>query len=365
MAGMPGDLFSPGAEDQAGGGLAGKLYLPKMISGGAAKEWFDRQRSTIRPWAVFVDQRRFSKPKNLGELCKRLVKNVEHFQSNYIFVLLGLILYCMSLSRVCDACPCLVCVTRALSRVFDMCPCLVSPGREVTPAHQYGLASGVSFPFFWLAGAGSAVFWVLGATIVLIGSHAGFREIEGGDADDLLMEPDSYLAVTPVTALPLTLSCPPVSPPLSSPPLSSPVPLSLLLSPLLSPSPLLSLSSPPLSCPPLLSPLLTLSCPPISPPLSSPVPLSSPLSSHSLLSPYLSSSPVPLSLLLSPLLSPSPLPISSPLASLLTLSCPPISPPLLSPYLLPLSIFPLSSPFPLSALSSSSLSPPHLMTKAV
>ncbi|MGH0191131.1 UNVERIFIED_CONTAM: hypothetical protein FKN15_057241 [Acipenser sinensis] len=66
-----------------------------MISGGAAKEWFDRRRSTIRPWAVFVDQRRFSKPKNLGELCKRLVKNVEHFQSNYIFVLLGLVLYCM------------------------------------------------------------------------------------------------------------------------------------------------------------------------------------------------------------------------------------------------------------------------------
>ncbi|MGH0135492.1 UNVERIFIED_CONTAM: hypothetical protein FKN15_054700 [Acipenser sinensis] len=66
---------------------------------------------------------------------------------------------------------------------------LVLLGREVTPAHQYGLASGVSFPFFWLAGAGSAVFWVLGATIVLIGSHAGFREIEGGDTDDLLMEP--------------------------------------------------------------------------------------------------------------------------------------------------------------------------------
>lgn len=43
------------------------------------------------------------------------------------------------------------------------------PGREVSPAHQYALAGGVSFPFFWLAGAGSAVFWVLGEYRVWVG----------------------------------------------------------------------------------------------------------------------------------------------------------------------------------------------------
>lgn len=43
------------------------------------------------------------------------------------------------------------------------------PGREVSPAHQYALAGGVSFPFFWLAGAGSAVFWVLGEYRVYVG----------------------------------------------------------------------------------------------------------------------------------------------------------------------------------------------------
>lgn len=35
-------------------------------------------------------------------------------------------------------------------------------GRELTQGHQLGLAGGVSFPVFWLAGAGTAVFWVLG-----------------------------------------------------------------------------------------------------------------------------------------------------------------------------------------------------------
>lgn len=45
-----------------------------------------------------MDQRRFSRPRNLGELCQRLVRNVEYYQSNYVFVFLGLILYCVATS---------------------------------------------------------------------------------------------------------------------------------------------------------------------------------------------------------------------------------------------------------------------------
>ncbi|XP_005883973.1 PREDICTED: prenylated Rab acceptor protein 1 [Myotis brandtii] len=66
---------------------------------------------------------------------------------------------------------------------------LVLFGREVSPAHQYAMAGAVSFPFFWLAGAGSAVFWVLGATLVVIGSHAAFHQIEAVDGEELQMEP--------------------------------------------------------------------------------------------------------------------------------------------------------------------------------
>ncbi|KAI2591289.1 RABAC1 isoform 5, partial [Pan troglodytes] len=59
------------------------------------REWLERRRATIRPWSTFVDQQRFSRPRNLGELCQRLVRNVEYYQSNYVFVFLGLILYCV------------------------------------------------------------------------------------------------------------------------------------------------------------------------------------------------------------------------------------------------------------------------------
>ncbi|XP_072409490.1 prenylated Rab acceptor protein 1-like [Chiloscyllium punctatum] len=94
MSSKPDDVFSLTKEEEASR-VTGRMYIPKIISQGPAKEWIERRRLTIRPWASFVDQKRFSRPKNFGEMCKRLVKNVEYFQSNYVFVFLGLIVYCV------------------------------------------------------------------------------------------------------------------------------------------------------------------------------------------------------------------------------------------------------------------------------
>ena len=51
-------------------------------------------------------------------------------------------------------------------------------GYEVSVAHQYGAVCVASFPFFWLAGAGGAFFWVIGASITLILLHAIFYVTE-------------------------------------------------------------------------------------------------------------------------------------------------------------------------------------------
>ncbi|XP_069497026.1 prenylated Rab acceptor protein 1 [Ambystoma mexicanum] len=188
MAGKTADPFAADTEEDASG-MMNKLYIPQIISQGPAKEWIERRRTTIRPWSNFVDQKRFTKPKNFGVFCKRLVKNVEHFQSNYVFVFLGLIVYCIITSPM---------LLIALAIFFGACYIIylrtqqskmILFGREMTTAHQYGIAGGVSLPFFWVAGAGSAVFWVIGATLVIIGSHAAFHELEGCDTEDLQMEP--------------------------------------------------------------------------------------------------------------------------------------------------------------------------------
>ncbi|KAG7476177.1 hypothetical protein JOB18_048181 [Solea senegalensis] len=192
MDSKAGDLFS--AEDAhptgtGGGGVLAKLWLPKGLSPSMAKEWIDKRRVSIRPWASFVDQRKFSKPRNFGELCQRVVKNVETFNSNYTFIFMGLILYCIISS------PMLLIALAVFAGAFYIIHLksleskLVVFGRELTVPHQMSLAGAVSLPVFWLAGAGAAVFWVLGATLFVIGSHAAFRQLESSDLEELLMEP--------------------------------------------------------------------------------------------------------------------------------------------------------------------------------
>ncbi|KAI1886233.1 hypothetical protein AGOR_G00211880 [Albula goreensis] len=189
MEGKAADAFTVDAGEPAAGGLAGRLWLPKGLSGSVAKEWFDRRRAAIRPWAGFVDQRKFSKPRNFAELCQRVLRNLDNYQSNYIFIFLGLILYCIISSPMLLVALAVFVGAFYIIHLRSLESKLVVFGRELTGGHQMGLAGAVSLPVFWLAGAGTAVFWVLGATLAVIGSHAAFHELEGADVEELLMEP--------------------------------------------------------------------------------------------------------------------------------------------------------------------------------
>lgn len=59
------------------------------------KEWIASRHSKVQPWADFFNPRHFSLPKGAGEVTTRLLGNLQRFQSNYLFVFLGLIVYCM------------------------------------------------------------------------------------------------------------------------------------------------------------------------------------------------------------------------------------------------------------------------------
>ncbi|KAJ8389455.1 hypothetical protein AAFF_G00119930 [Aldrovandia affinis] len=189
MVGKAEDPFSIDAAEQPGMGATGKLWLPKGLSPGIAKEWFERRRMAIQPWAGFVDQRRFSKPRNFGELCQRVVRNLDTYHSNYTFIFLGLILYCIISSPMLLLALAVFLGAFYIIHLKSLESKLVLFGREVKGVHQLSLAGGVSSPVFWLAGMGTAVFWILGATLVVIGSHAAFRDVDGAEMDELMMEP--------------------------------------------------------------------------------------------------------------------------------------------------------------------------------
>ena len=59
------------------------------------KDWISNKHSKVQPWAEFFNPRNFSVPKGAGDVTSRLFGNLQRFQSNYLFVFLGLIVYCV------------------------------------------------------------------------------------------------------------------------------------------------------------------------------------------------------------------------------------------------------------------------------
>ena len=67
--------------------------IPVTPSG--AKDWVINRRKTVRPWSEFLNTNRFQKPTSIANVGSRAIKNIEYFMSNYLFVFLGLIVFCM------------------------------------------------------------------------------------------------------------------------------------------------------------------------------------------------------------------------------------------------------------------------------
>jgi len=176
-------------ESQAGsskssllGGMS--LPVPVNISQPAVKEWFGKRRANIRPLGEFFNTSNFQVPPSAGRLTKRLYKNVEYFQSNYVMVFIVLVLYCLISS------PLLLIVIAAtggacyIAGLKNADRKLSIAGHEVSLAQQYGLIGVCSIPFFLIAGAGGVVFWVLGASLFFITGHAAFYNYDALDVAD-------------------------------------------------------------------------------------------------------------------------------------------------------------------------------------
>ena len=56
---------------------------------------WQKKHAGVRPWSEFLNLRHISRPKGSGDAVKRVLGNVGRFQSNYLFVFLGLMVYCM------------------------------------------------------------------------------------------------------------------------------------------------------------------------------------------------------------------------------------------------------------------------------
>lgn len=69
-----------------------KDFMGHIASG---KDWIASKHSKVQPWMVFFNPKNFSVPRGGGEVTSRLLGNLQRFQTNYLFVFLGLVVYCV------------------------------------------------------------------------------------------------------------------------------------------------------------------------------------------------------------------------------------------------------------------------------
>ncbi|XP_014455996.3 prenylated Rab acceptor protein 1 [Alligator mississippiensis] len=191
----PEQLFHPGSDSDSDPPAPGARSPPPPGPGAAlgaglarARGWLGRCGG-VRPWPRLLDPRRFAKPRDAAELGRRVTRNAQRFHGNYACVAAALALYCLITSPLLVVALAVFLGACYVLHVRAQQGPLVVLGRELSAGQQYAVAGGVSFPLFWVAGAGSAVFWVLGATLVVIGSHAAFYETEPAEGEELQMEP--------------------------------------------------------------------------------------------------------------------------------------------------------------------------------
>jgi len=136
------------------------------------KDWFKERRSEVKPWGEFFNTRKFVRPSNASEATSRLVSNVRVYQANYIMICMLMTFYCILTSPLLligltmSVGGCLYISTKGQGKTIKLF------GKEFSTIQQYGLVFLICMPLFFFASAGSTVFWIIGASMVIIGAHA-------------------------------------------------------------------------------------------------------------------------------------------------------------------------------------------------
>eukprot|EP00051_Salpingoeca_urceolata_P033326 m.20171 g.20171 ORF g.20171 m.20171 type:complete len:175 (-) comp6105_c1_seq1:223-747(-) len=147
------------------------------------KGFLKKQRESLRPWNEV-----FAKPSvpSAADARKRLAHNVQHFKANYILLSLVLAAYCV-LSN-----PLLL-----FGLAFAVAGSVFAASRSDTePLNLFGqalskrdilLATAVlSVPMLYMAGVGSTVFWLIGATLAISAAHAAVIPVADNPLSDIM-----------------------------------------------------------------------------------------------------------------------------------------------------------------------------------
>ncbi|GAA96472.1 hypothetical protein E5Q_03140 [Mixia osmundae IAM 14324] len=131
--------------------------------------------SALKPINEFFDHQRLSRPRDLNEATTRISHNTRYFSGNYSIVIAGLAVYAIVTN------PMLLLafffLVGGFAAINKFAPEPDEAGQQVVT--QKTLYTGlfvIGIPLLWIARPVSTVFWIVGASAVLILGHASVLE---------------------------------------------------------------------------------------------------------------------------------------------------------------------------------------------
>ncbi|KAG9299937.1 hypothetical protein G9A89_009665 [Geosiphon pyriformis] len=134
----------------------------------------------LRPVGEFFDKNRLSKPNGIAAITQRLSYNLTYFQSNYILIVMGLLIYCLITNLYLLFT--IIFLMFGLSFITKLPPDepLVFQHYVITQKQLYTAFFGIAIILLWISSAGSAIFWIVGASATLVVGHACLLETDVG-----------------------------------------------------------------------------------------------------------------------------------------------------------------------------------------
>ncbi len=86
------DALKSGSQNSPLNANTGKGFVGLVKS---SRDWVASKHAGVRPWSEFLNVRNLTKPSSVSAGTSRVLANLVRFQSNYLFVFIGLVIYCM------------------------------------------------------------------------------------------------------------------------------------------------------------------------------------------------------------------------------------------------------------------------------
>ncbi|KAH8814749.1 ER to Golgi transport-related protein [Flagelloscypha sp. PMI_526] len=129
----------------------------------------------LRSPMEFFDYQRFSRPENMNAATQRISYNTRYFSGNYGLVVAILAVYALVTNPILIIS--VVFLVGGFAAINRFAPeAIEAGGRTITQKHLYFALFSVGFVLLWISSPFATFFWLVGASGVIILTHASLIE---------------------------------------------------------------------------------------------------------------------------------------------------------------------------------------------